>query len=141
MFQEINFTVQKIWILSWCIKRQNIAGLCQQTFYLCSADSFSWSCFASCWIGAKIIITSKLLYGEVIPWNGTSGDLPLWQKNEGSYLSCVMNGEFYFNSWRISFGWSTKISGTNYNQIDQCNFTSWTHGFGKNTKSSFNGTC
>ena len=73
MVQGINFTVQQIWILAWCVKRQNIAGLCQQTF--CSADSFSWSCFASCWIGAKIQITSKYLYGEVIPWNGTSENL------------------------------------------------------------------
>ena len=43
-FQEINFTVQQIWIFSWSVKRQNIVGLCQQTFYFCSADSFSWSC-------------------------------------------------------------------------------------------------
>ena len=39
--------------------RINIAGLCQQTFYFCSADSFSWSSFASCWIGAKTQIASK----------------------------------------------------------------------------------
>jgi hypothetical protein len=26
---------------AWCVKRQNIAGLCQQTLYLCSADIFS----------------------------------------------------------------------------------------------------
>ena len=26
---------------AWCVKRQNIAGLCQQTFYFCSADVFS----------------------------------------------------------------------------------------------------
>ena len=51
-----DFTVQQIWILAWCVKRQNIAGLCQQTFHFCSADIFSWSCFASCWISAKIQI-------------------------------------------------------------------------------------
>ena len=50
-FQRINFTVQQIWILAWCVKRQNIAGLCQPTFYF-----HSWSCLASCWIGAKIQI-------------------------------------------------------------------------------------
>jgi hypothetical protein len=33
MFQEIVFNVQQIWILAWFVKRQNIAGLCQQTFY------------------------------------------------------------------------------------------------------------
>ena len=63
--------------MAWCVKRQNIAGLFQQTFYFCSADSFSWWCFASCWIIAKIWITSKYLYGKVILWNGTSGYLPL----------------------------------------------------------------
>ena len=35
-----DFTVQQIWILAWCVKRQNIAGLCQQTFLFCSADGF-----------------------------------------------------------------------------------------------------
>ena len=39
-FQGINFTVQQIWILAWFVKRQNIAGLWQQTFHFCSADSF-----------------------------------------------------------------------------------------------------
>ena len=38
----------QIFILALCRKRQNIAGLCQQTFYFCSADSFSSSYFASC---------------------------------------------------------------------------------------------
>ena len=42
--------------MAWCVKRWNIAGLCQQTFHFCSADIFSWSCFASCWIGTKIQI-------------------------------------------------------------------------------------
>ena len=60
--------VQQIWILAWCVKRQNLAELCQQTFYFCSADSFSRSCFASCWIGAEI---------QIISWNWTSGDTPL----------------------------------------------------------------
>ena len=55
-FQEINFNVQQIWILAWCVKSQKIAWLCQQTFYFCSADNFSWSCSASCWIGAKFKI-------------------------------------------------------------------------------------
>ena len=48
--------VQLIWILAWCVKRQNIAGHCQLTFHFCSADVFSWSCFASSWIGARIKI-------------------------------------------------------------------------------------
>ena len=43
-------------ISAWCVKKQNIAGLCQQTCYFCSVDVVSWSCFASCWIGAKIQI-------------------------------------------------------------------------------------
>ena len=38
--------MQKIWILAWSVKRQNIAGLCQQTFNFCPADNFSLSCFA-----------------------------------------------------------------------------------------------
>ena len=46
--------------MAWWVKRQNIAGLCQQTFQFSSADSFSWSCFPSCWIGAKIQISSKI---------------------------------------------------------------------------------
>ena len=39
-FQEINFTVQQICIMTLCLKRQNIAVLCQQTFCICSAVIF-----------------------------------------------------------------------------------------------------
>ena len=64
-FQEINFTVPLIWILDCCIKRQNIDGLWQQTFYFCSAHNFSWSYFASCWIGTKF----KLLQNScMVKW-------------------------------------------------------------------------
>ena len=38
-FQGINFAILQIWILTWCIKRQTIAGGCQQTFWF----QFSWS--------------------------------------------------------------------------------------------------
>ena len=53
MFQEINFTVQQIWILAWWIRRQNIAGLYQQAFYFCSADMYfflTMFCFLLNWL-------------------------------------------------------------------------------------------
>ena len=113
-FQEINFIVQQIWILTWCVKRQNIAGLCQQNFYFCSADSFSWSCFAFCWIGAKIQIFSKYLYGKVIPWNGTSGDLPLTGH-------MVYNLAYTFKSYR----WQPRISINLYKKFNPKSSLSW----------------
>ena len=34
---QVDVNVLQIWILAWCVKRQNIAGCCKQTF------QFSWS--------------------------------------------------------------------------------------------------
>ena len=44
-----------------------IAGLCQQTFHFCYADIFIWSCFPSCWIGAKIQIA--VWQSDFMKWN------------------------------------------------------------------------
>ena len=73
MFQGIKDSTANLNFVLMCKKAKRcFAGLCiKQTFS--SADSFS--CLAFCWIGAKIQITSKYLYGEVIPWNGTSENL------------------------------------------------------------------
>ena len=39
------------------LRRKTLLGFnYQQSFHFCSADIFSWSCFASCWIGTKSCI-------------------------------------------------------------------------------------
>ena len=78
------------------------------------ADSFYWSCYASCWVGAKFQITSKWLYGKVIPWNETSGDLTLarklkvWINSKKNYFEEISFGRYSFQkrflSEEIPFG-------------------------------------